>query len=203
MKKSKIEHGFTIIEVVLVLAVAGLIFLMAFVALPALQRSQRDNARRDNLMNFVSEVKKYQISNRGALPGAGDKTLDGTSEVITVELNEDGTINGANNTWAGFYRDYLLKTNFEDPDGVPYKLSIMKCNANVREDVACTGYSDNNGNWLSLVPDTPLGTFPNNYRILVVLQAKCKGAEAVGSSNPRNLAVLYRLEGAGSYCFDT
>ena len=33
------KKGFTIIEVVLVLAIAGLIFLMVFVALPALQRA--------------------------------------------------------------------------------------------------------------------------------------------------------------------
>lgn len=33
------KKGFTIIEVVLVLAIAGLIFLMVFLALPALQRS--------------------------------------------------------------------------------------------------------------------------------------------------------------------
>ena len=38
----KNKKGFTIIEVVLVLAVAGLIFLMVFLALPALQRAQRD-----------------------------------------------------------------------------------------------------------------------------------------------------------------
>ena len=49
MKKGEIKHGFTIIEVVLVLAVAGLIFVMVFVALPALQRAQRDNSRRDEL----------------------------------------------------------------------------------------------------------------------------------------------------------
>ena len=40
------ERGFTIIEVVLVLAIAALIFLMVFVALPALQASQRDSARK-------------------------------------------------------------------------------------------------------------------------------------------------------------
>ena len=44
---TKSKKGFTIIEVVLVLAIAGLIFLMVFVALPALQRSQRDTQRRD------------------------------------------------------------------------------------------------------------------------------------------------------------
>lgn len=47
MLRKKIQkNGFTIIEVVLVLAVAGLIFLMIFLALPALQRSQRDTQRK-------------------------------------------------------------------------------------------------------------------------------------------------------------
>ena len=32
------KNGFTIIEVVLVLAIGGLIFLMVFIALPALQQ---------------------------------------------------------------------------------------------------------------------------------------------------------------------
>ena len=42
----KNKKGFTIIEVVLVLAVAGLIFLMVFLALPALQRAQRDTTKK-------------------------------------------------------------------------------------------------------------------------------------------------------------
>ena len=37
--KYNLNPGFTIIEVVLVLAIAGLIFLMVFIALPAIQRS--------------------------------------------------------------------------------------------------------------------------------------------------------------------
>ena len=36
MKKHKLYEGFTIIEVVLVLAIAGLIFIAVFLALPAL-----------------------------------------------------------------------------------------------------------------------------------------------------------------------
>ena len=36
MKKHKLYEGFTIVEVVLVLAIAGLIFLAVFLALPAL-----------------------------------------------------------------------------------------------------------------------------------------------------------------------
>ena len=58
MKKTKLE-GFTIIEVVLVLAIAGLIFLMAFIALPALQRSQRNTRRREDMACIMSAVADY------------------------------------------------------------------------------------------------------------------------------------------------
>ena len=61
------KKGFTIIEVVLVLAVAGLIFLMVFVALPALQRNQRDTQRRQDYGDLSSAISGYMSSN-GKLP---------------------------------------------------------------------------------------------------------------------------------------
>lgn len=62
------KGGFTIIEVVLVLAIAGLIFLMVFIALPALQRSQRDTQRRDDVGRAISQLTSYATNNRGQLP---------------------------------------------------------------------------------------------------------------------------------------
>lgn len=62
------QKGFTIIEVVLVLAIAGLIFLLVFLAVPALQRSQRDTQRRDDLSRFAAQVSNYQANNKGAIP---------------------------------------------------------------------------------------------------------------------------------------
>lgn len=66
------QKGFTIIEVVLVLAIAGLIFLMVFIALPALQRSQRDGQRRSDVSKFVSQLTSYSTNNRGSLPTAAN-----------------------------------------------------------------------------------------------------------------------------------
>lgn len=60
--------GFTIIEVVLVLAIAGLIFLMVFIALPALQSSQRDTARKNDASVVASAVTSYTSNNRGTFP---------------------------------------------------------------------------------------------------------------------------------------
>lgn len=62
------NKGFTIIEVVLVLAIAGLIFLVVFLALPALQRGQRDTQRKQDLGRFMSQLTAYQSNNQGALP---------------------------------------------------------------------------------------------------------------------------------------
>ncbi len=62
------QQGFTIIEVVLVLAIAGLIFLMVFIALPALNRSQRDTQRRSSLSSFTAGITQYQANNKGAVP---------------------------------------------------------------------------------------------------------------------------------------
>lgn len=68
MSAQKQQKGFTIIEVVLVLAIAGLIFLMVFIALPALQRNQRDSQRQNDLNRLQTAVVNYTNSNRGALP---------------------------------------------------------------------------------------------------------------------------------------
>jgi prepilin-type N-terminal cleavage/methylation domain-containing protein len=68
MNLVKNNKGFTIIEVVLVLAIAGLIFLMVFVALPALQNGQRDSQRREDVSRAVSQLTSYQTNNKGSLP---------------------------------------------------------------------------------------------------------------------------------------
>lgn len=68
MKKHKNYRGFTIIEVVLVLAVAGLIFLMIFLALPALQRSQRDTQRKNDARNLLAAIIEFQSHNKGRRP---------------------------------------------------------------------------------------------------------------------------------------
>lgn len=68
LRKEKTQKGFTIIEVVLVLAIAGLIFLMVFIALPALQASQRDTARKNDVSTVAAAITQYTSNNRGLFP---------------------------------------------------------------------------------------------------------------------------------------
>ena len=187
--KNNTTKGFTIIEVSLVLAIAGLIFLMVFVALPGLRASQRDTERRTNIMTFLEEVKGYQKNNRGALPGVSQGE---------VEVTWDSAKNaGADDiSWSGFYKNYLGE-NFMDPDGVNYVLEVINCDASSVGAACATG-----DGILADIYDAGRSPFPNGYRMAVVLQAKCNGSEAQRTSNPRKLAVLYRLESAGVYCND-
>lgn len=173
--KKNFRLGFTVIEVTLVLSIAGLIFIMLFVALPGLRASQRDAERRSDIANFIEEVKNYQENNRGALPGGS-----GSNSSIIV-TNSTG---GSDNSWGGFYKNYLK--SFNDPSGYPYRLEIVNCNA--------SGGNCRSKNSLEDI------SFPNNYTILVVRQAQCEGPIAKPTKNTRKIAVIYKLEGAGSYC---
>ncbi len=67
MKKNE-QTGFTIIEVVLVLAIAGLIFLIVFLALPQLQRSRRDTQRRTDAGRFLAAAENWSSNNNGTYP---------------------------------------------------------------------------------------------------------------------------------------
>ena len=97
MKNRLKKTGFTIIEVVLVLAIAGLIFLMVFVALPSLQKSQKDTQRRSDMARVSTAMTQYLTNNR-KLPkkGSGSSFIDG----------------------------YLDGSNFKDPDGGAYKIDF-------------------------------------------------------------------------------
>lgn len=102
------EKGFTIIEVVLVLAIAGLIFLMVFIALPALQRNQRDTQRKNDMSRVQTAIQNYQSNNRNKLP----------------------TFN------ATFISGYLTAggDSFSDPDGTAYYFSSNSANGFVPTD---------------------------------------------------------------------
>lgn len=72
------EKGFTIIEVVLVLAIAGLIFLIVFLAVPQLQRSRRDTQRRSDVARIGGLLENFAANSGGTYPATGDiaTTLD-------------------------------------------------------------------------------------------------------------------------------
>ncbi len=79
--KQKRTEGFTIIEVLIVLAIAALIFLIVFLAVPALQRNARNNGIKNDAANLLSGVSTFESNNSGQLPTGG---CPGTSGTVTL-----------------------------------------------------------------------------------------------------------------------
>ncbi len=201
------KKGFTIIEVVLVLAIAGLIFLMVFVALPALQRSQRDTQRRQDLSRVVTALVQYQTNNRtkrNNLPGAGEASYANFGEETGFTPTNDADCKKAA---CLFVKNYMnasgaTENTFVDPDGVPYNV-VITSNYSKGTDLDIPTIGD--GSSVKLEGSgsegyTVGGTDPVPQHVLYIIPGgQCSG-ESVVSSELRHFAMLYKLEGSGTYC---
>lgn len=72
------QKGFTIIEVLIVLAIAGLIMLVVFLAVPALQRNSRNTAIKNDVQNVLGGVSESLGANSGVGPKDITSAADGT-----------------------------------------------------------------------------------------------------------------------------
>lgn len=75
----KISRGFTIIEVIIVLAIAGLILVIVLVAVPQLQRNTRDSARKGITNRVKAEMESYAANNQSIYPFGSATNYAGTA----------------------------------------------------------------------------------------------------------------------------
>ena len=87
------QTGFTIVEVVLVLAIAGLIFLIVFLALPQLQKSRRDTQRRSDVGRVLAQLEQYSANNNGNYPAESCSTTATQFGGFLTTYFEAGEIN--------------------------------------------------------------------------------------------------------------
>ena len=106
LKKS--NKGFTIIEVMIVLAIAGLILLIVLLAVPALQRNSRNTTVKNDATAFAAGFSEFISNNDGAAPAsisyaAPTVTIGaaGTSQ-STVKVSANTTVNTAKATPSAF-----------------------------------------------------------------------------------------------------
>jgi prepilin-type N-terminal cleavage/methylation domain-containing protein len=106
-KLNKDNKGFTIIEVLIVLAIAGLIMLIVFLAVPALQRNSRNTERRNEASRLLTSANEFVTNSNGAALVAGNMTAIHTSASVAnlaVPSFGVGTTPAANDTrivWQG------------------------------------------------------------------------------------------------------
>jgi prepilin-type N-terminal cleavage/methylation domain-containing protein len=76
--KNRKQEGFTIIEVLIVLAIAGLIMLIVFLAVPALQRNSRNTQRQADASKIAAALGQCMSNKNGQVP-----SCDTYGELVT------------------------------------------------------------------------------------------------------------------------
>lgn len=126
MKNRKIKKlgggggGFTLIEVVLVLAIGGLIFLLAFVAFQNASTNRRDTQRRNDVNRMVSEVQNYASDHNSAIP--------------TAAVAGNAGSGGSGTNFNQFVVDYMGGANFKGPKGRVYAIGTTPAKPNNTND---------------------------------------------------------------------
>jgi prepilin-type N-terminal cleavage/methylation domain-containing protein len=174
MTKNK-QRGFTIIEVALVLAVAALIFLVVFLAVPALQRNQRDDARKRDVSNTVQAVTNAVANTNTALTAG---LVYNSDPIKTTTLGQYLDKMSSNVDYVGI----LAK-----PATLPYDLPAGQKTASI-----------------TIANSTNITT-PGTNAIAVYLESKCEGNTKLVAASKRSAARVIQVENGGDgkyYCTD-
>ena len=181
------KSGFTIIEVVLVLAIGGLIFLMVFIALPALQQSQRNTQRREDMSRVMTAIVAYQKNNHGKIPlsTTGKYDTNFVNRYLDSNCEYAGKDNGSNAAH-GAYKYNNCSEAFTDPDGEAYMIAHLQTR-NDHGDRDISGWIRKH--YIYIAPQTKCVNNNGNYRLLT-------------NGGKNNFSLYYLLEGGAIYCAD-
>jgi len=127
--KNRKEGGFTIIEVLIVLAIAGLIMLIVFLAVPALQRNSRNTQRKNDASAISTAIANFVSNNGGSVPTATTVTGMPTN---TIGITDSSATN-VEQAKLGYYTASTTKVKFATTTPAEDEVNIAsgyKCNAN-------------------------------------------------------------------------
>lgn len=116
--QKKSDRGFTVIEIMIVLAIAGIILLIVFLAVPALQRNSRNTQGRNDVQIYMGAVTEWSTNNNGKIPSSN-------GEIAAVNLLAN----------TSFMTEPTTNSGFTGSDNATPGLGIMryhaggKCNA--------------------------------------------------------------------------
>lgn len=181
LTQKKRSDGFTIIEILIVLVIAGLILLIVLLAVSALQRTSRNTQRKNDASLIAAAINTYKQNFAGAIPNN--------------LMNDNGHLNEIDISMLGDHsRFQAVKLGFYNGNGTP---------DNVWGASADAIYIDTNGPVTSLktpgvlAPGSP-GTDSNNItdnNISIIAGETCDdNGEVAGILDTNAVAVFYVLE---------
>ena len=87
----KNEKGFTLIEIVLVLAIAGLLLVIVFLAVSGAQKSRRDSQRKADNARIEAQLESFAGNNNGVYPNTAAFQTQFKAIYVNAINNPDGT----------------------------------------------------------------------------------------------------------------
>lgn len=141
------------------------------------------------MARLASQLNQYQTNNNGRLPNSNVNVADKLTQCNPKEPSVKAITDSSSTEPACiFLRKYMNSATasdsddneFLDPLGDAYQLTIKQ-------------YAAGDGADLNF----------NEKRVYVLTSAKCDGETAVGTGNSRDYAIMYALEGSGTYCKDS
>jgi type II secretory pathway pseudopilin PulG len=83
----RLQTGFTIVETMIVLGIAGLILLIVFEAIPTLERNSRNNQRKQDIQTITGVISQYELDNSANLPAQPTLRAKLTNKLTFYYLN--------------------------------------------------------------------------------------------------------------------
>ena len=215
MLKKTSDKGFTIIEVVITIAIGAAVMALVLNAVAGARRSQRNNARISDVATVTGAVNDY-IANRNTLPTTADdiddaiddlnQYLGGNELPLTFAANIWDTSKPANNgeflIWQPLGGAVLPNgTSLATPDGSvagycsnPLLTTLVACVS----PASWTATSPGSGTWKD-EDDQDRHDF-----LVIVRSARCNGDNTgIQDGGLRRIVIVYKLEGQdGITCRD-
>jgi len=174
-KLKRSNQGFTIIEVLIVLAIAALILLIVFLAVPALQRNARNTSRKSDVAGILAGINEYVGNNQGATP----TSCSGTSPII---WGTAGT-NTVANTDMGYYKSAACSPTASASTGTSGQVYLL-----TNPTAGTATYATVNAAFSPTPPSS------QDY-VFVAMRSTCNAAgNALQAGSTRSFAALYQIE---------
>jgi type II secretory pathway pseudopilin PulG len=163
--------GFTIVETLIVLAIAGIILLLVLEVIPSLQRTARNNERKQDVSTILNAVSQYELKDSDNFPQP-------CGNIDAHEATCNTPISNSN--------DYFLQFVFND-------LTFYKQPDNVKLAVGQDSSTES--------PNPSTGTVEvYNYQICYPNQGASPGGSSNWGADYNNVVALYAIEGgSGGY----
>jgi prepilin-type N-terminal cleavage/methylation domain-containing protein len=161
------DQGFTIIEVMIVLAIAGMIIAIVLLAVPNLQRTARNTSRKNDAAAIAAAMSNFIDNNGGSFPsGLAVDSAPGGKSLDLCATSGWGTTYSAGSSCSGNYE--TAKLGLYKPSAVTLYTTSTPTAATIADSnnvEIVTGYGCNSAN-----TGLSASTVPQSAAILYALE---------------------------------